>query len=170
MDTTVSRRTFVTGAAAAAVATAAAGVATARADTLEDLADQLGIPADTFTKTIERYNTMYTTGVDRDFDVPKNYLSQVKTAPFYAYPLVCSVLTIPFGLHVNDDSQVCTAEDEPIAGLFAVGNAQGDVFGQDYPVHYPGISHGRCVTFGQLVGEALAKDTVLTQIIEPVED
>ena len=56
-----------------------------RADTLEDLADQLGIPADTFTKTIERYNTMYTTGVDRDFDVPKNYLSQVKTAPFYAY-------------------------------------------------------------------------------------
>lgn len=32
MDTTVSRRTFVTGAAAAAVATAAAGVATARAD------------------------------------------------------------------------------------------------------------------------------------------
>lgn len=141
-----------------------------RADTLEDLADQLGVSADTFVKTIERYNTMYTTGVDRDFDVPKNYLSQVKTAPFYAYPLVCSVLTIPFGLHVNDDSQVCTAEDEAIAGLFAVGNAQGDVFGQDYPVHYPGISHGRCVTFGQLVGEALAKDTVLTQIIEPVED
>ena len=32
MDTTVSRRTFVTGAAAAAVATAAAGVAAARAD------------------------------------------------------------------------------------------------------------------------------------------
>lgn len=55
------------------------------------------------------------------------------------------------------------------SGLFAAGNAQGDVFGQDYPVHYPGISHGRCVTFGQLVGEALAKGTVLTDIIEPVE-
>ena len=141
-----------------------------KADTLADLAKQLGIPAETFEKTVERYNSMAEAGEDRDFDVPEQFLSRIKTAPFYAYPLVCSTLTIPFGLHVNDDSQVCTEQDEPIAGLFAVGNAQGDVFGQDYPVHYPGISHGRCVTFGQLVGEALAKDTVLTKIIEPLED
>ena len=141
-----------------------------KADTLEELAEALGIPAETFVKTVERYNSMAEGGADRDFDVPEQFLSQIKTAPFYAYPLVCSTLTIPFGVHVNDDSQVCTPEDEPIAGLFAVGNAQGDVFGQDYPVHYPGISHGRCVTFGQLVGEAVAKGTVLTDIIEPVED
>ena len=140
------------------------------ADTLEELAEKLGIPADALVSTIERYNSMAEGGEDRDFDVPAQFLSEIKTAPFYAYPLVCSVLTIPFGLHVNDDSQVCTPDDDPIAGLFAVGNAQGDVFGQDYPVHYPGISHGRCVTFGQLVGEALAKGTVLTDIIEPVEN
>lgn len=141
-----------------------------RADSLEELAAALDIPADAFAKTVERYNGMFDAGEDRDFDVPAQFLSQVKNPPFYAYPLVCSTLTIPFGLHVNDDSQVCTPEDEPIAGLFAVGNAQGDVFGQDYPVHYPGISHGRCVTFGQLVGSALAQDTVLTKIITPVED
>ena len=141
-----------------------------KADTLEELAEKLGIPADALVSTVERYNSMAEGGEDRDFDVPAQFLSEIKTAPFYAYPLVCSVLTIPFGLHVNDDSQVCTPDDDPIAGLFAVGNAQGDVFGQDYPVHYPGISHGRCVTFGQLVGEALAKGTVLTDIIEPVEN
>jgi len=141
-----------------------------RADTLEGLAEALGIPADQFVATVERYNGMREAGYDRDFDVPTQFLSQVKTAPFYAYPLVCSTLTIPFGLHVDDNSQVCTEDDQPIAGLFAVGNAQGDVFGQDYPVHYPGISHGRCVTFGQLVGAALAQDTVLTKIITPVAD
>ena len=136
-----------------------------KADTLEELAEKIGVPADKLKETVEGYNAMYQKGEDTLFDVPAQFLSEVKTAPFYATPLVCSTLTIPFGLHVNDDSQVCTEDDEPIAGLFAVGNVQGDFFGKDYPVHCPGISHGRCVTFGQLVGEALAKDTVLTDLI-----
>ena len=135
-----------------------------KADTLEDLADQLGIPADKFAATVERYNSMYDAGEDSDFDVPAQFLSKIQTAPFYATPLVCSVLTIPFGIHVNDDSQACTADDEPIAGLYAVGNAQGDFFGVDYPVHCPGISHGRCVTFGQIVGEAVATDIKPTEL------
>ncbi|EQI15206.1 UNVERIFIED_ORG: fumarate reductase/succinate dehydrogenase flavodomain protein, partial [Clostridioides difficile F501] len=44
------------------------------------------------------------------------------------------------------------------------GNVQGDFFGKDYPVHCPGVSHGRCVTFGQLVGEACAKDTTIGEL------
>lgn len=137
-----------------------------KADTLEDLAEQLGVPVDAFVATVERYNSMYEKGQDTDFDVPAQFLSQIKTAPFYATPIVCSTLTIPFGLHVDDNSQVLTAEDKPIDGLFAIGNVQGDFFGYDYPVHCPGVSHGRCVTFGQLVGEALAKDTVISDLPE----
>ena len=71
---------------------------------------------------------------------------------------------MPFGLHVNLDSQVLTEDEQPIDGLFAVGNVQGDFFANSYPVHCPGLSHGRGLTFGQLVGEALAKDTVLTAL------
>ena len=135
-----------------------------KADTLDDLAKQLDIPADTFKATVERYNSMAEAGEDVDFDVPAQWLAPVKTAPFYATKSVCSTLTIPFGLHVNADSQVLTAEDEPIPGLFAIGNVQGDFFGKDYPVHCPGVSHGRCVTFGQLVGEACAKDTTIGEL------
>lgn len=136
-----------------------------KANSLDELAEKIGVPADQLKKTVEEYNAAYQAGKDTKFDVPAQFLSEIKTAPFYATPLVCSTLTIPFGLHVNDDSQVCTAEDEPINGLFAVGNVQGDFFGKDYPVHCPGISHSRCLVFGQLVGEALAKDTVLTGLI-----
>ena len=134
-----------------------------KADTLDELAEQLDIPADTFKAAVERYNSMADTGEDVDFGVPEQFLAPVKTAPFYATKNVCSTLTIPFGLHVNADSQVLTAEDEPIAGLFAIGNVQGDFFGKDYPVHCPGVSHGRCVTFGQLVGEALAQGKVISE-------
>lgn len=136
-----------------------------KADTIEDLARQIGVPAENLQATIERYNSMYEKSEDTDFDVPAQFLSEIKTAPYYATPLVCSTLTIPFGLHVNDQSQVCTEDDAPIAGLYAIGNVQGDFFGTDYPVHCPGISHGRSVTFGQLVGEALANDTVITETI-----
>ena len=135
-----------------------------QADTIEELAEKLGVPADKLQASVDEYNTAYANGKDVRFDVPAQFLSEIKTAPFYATPVVCSVLTIPMGLHVDDNSQVCTEDDEPIAGLFAIGNVQGDFFGLNYPVHCPGISHSRCVTFGQLVGEALAKDSVLTEI------
>lgn len=134
-----------------------------KADTLEELAQKLGVDGTSLQVTVDRYNSMAEAGTDEDFGVPEMLLTQVKTAPFYATPNLCSTLVIPFGLHVNDDSQVLTADDEPISGLFAIGNTQGDFFALAYPVHCPGVSHGRCVTFGQLVGEALAKDTVLTQ-------
>lgn len=136
-----------------------------QADTLEELADKLGIPSDQFTATVKRFNEMYDSGVDVDFGVPKDFLSRIQTPPFYACPSICSMLVVPFGLHVDNNSQVCTEDDTPIEGLFAVGNMQGDFFGLSYPVICPGISIGRCWTFGQLVGEALAKDTVLTEIV-----
>jgi len=134
-----------------------------RADTLDELAGQIGVPADKLKESVDRYNSMFAKGEDTDFSVPAQFLSEIKTAPFYSAPSVCSKLVVIYGLHVNSDSQVCTDSDAPIAGLFAVGNAQGDFFGVDYPVHCPGISHGRALTFGQLVGEALAKDTVITK-------
>lgn len=135
-----------------------------KADTLEDLAKQMDVPADAFAATVERYNSLAAAGEDIDFDVPAQFMAPVQNPPFYATRNVCTTLTIPFGLHVNPDSQVLTDEDEPIKGLFAIGNVQGDFFGKDYPVHFPGVSHGRCVTFGQLIGEALAKDTVISEL------
>ena len=135
-----------------------------RADSLEELAKKMEVPADVFTSEVSTFNSWYDKGEDSQFGVPERFLSKVQTAPFYAVRNLCSVLVIPFGLHVDKNSQVCTEEDKPIDGLFAVGNMQGDFFGVSYPVHYPGISHGRAITFGQLVGEALAKGTVISEL------
>ena len=132
-----------------------------RADTLEDLASQLGIPADEFKATVDRYNGMCANGVDVDFGVPKRFLASVDTPPFYALNVPAKTLVVPFGLHVNENSQVCTESDEPIDGLFAVGNVQGDFFSFTYPVTCPGLSHGRSLTFGNLVGAALAKGELI---------
>jgi hypothetical protein len=57
---------------------------------------------------------------------------------------------------VNTNLEVLDEHDEPLGGLYAVGNVQGDMFAVDYPTVFPGLSHGRCVTFGRLVGLHLA--------------
>lgn len=134
------------------------------ADTLEELAQQLDIPTDNFLATVERYNGYCDTGIDEEFDTPERFLAPIIEPPFYAIPVPCNTLCVPFGLHVDKNSQVCTEDDTPINGLYAVGNAQGDFFGFAYPMPCPGISHGRCIFFGQLVGEAVAKGVTIHDV------
>ena len=122
-----------------------------KADTLEELADMIGVPADNLVASAAEYTADFEQGSDPRFGVVAQMLSPVDTAPFYAVPIHAANLAVAFGLHVNDDSQVCTDDDQPIAGLF--------------PVHCPGCSTGRSLVFGQLIGEALAKDTTLTELI-----
>ena len=136
-----------------------------QADTLEELAELIGVPAGNLAAAVEGYNGMAEKGEDTQFGVVADWLSPVQQAPFYAIPIHASNLSVCYGVHVNDDSQVCTDDDQPIAGLFAAGNCQGDFFGFNYPVHCPGCSTGRSLVFGQLIGEALAKDTTVTELI-----
>ncbi len=136
-----------------------------QADTLEELAEMIGVPAENLVAAAEGYNAMAEKGEDTQFGVVADWLSPVQQAPFYAIPIFASNLAVCYGVHVNDDSQVCTDDDQPIAGLFAAGNCQGDFFGFNYPVHCPGCSTGRSLVFGQLIGEALAKDITVTELI-----
>lgn len=126
-----------------------------KAETLEELAEKIGVPAENLQASVARYNRMCEAGQDDDFGVPERFLSSVVDGPFYACRINAWVLAIPYGLHVNTESQVCDNDDNPIEGLYAVGNAQGDFFANSYPVAVPGISHGRALTFGRLVGQNL---------------
>ena len=77
--------------------------------------------------------------------------------PVYKVEVGTQVSGIVEKMYVDYNSQVCTEDDEPIAGLYAVGNVQGDYFANSYPVTCPGSSHGRSICFGRLVGCALAR-------------
>ena len=71
------------------------------------------------------------------------------------------MLVVPFGVNVDSHSRVCDGDDKPIEGLYAIGNVQGNFFTDSYPMIFSGISHGRGMTFGWLVGKALASDTLV---------
>ena len=132
-----------------------------KGETLDELAEAIGVPGDALKRTVERYNSFCDAGEDPDFGVPPRFLSSVKDGPFYASNVSAWLLALPYGLRVNQNSQVLDTEDQPIGGLFAIGNVQGDFFANSYPVTLPGTSHGRGMTYGYLVGSALARGETL---------
>jgi succinate dehydrogenase/fumarate reductase flavoprotein subunit len=132
-----------------------------QADTIEELAVKMKVPPAALRKTVDRYNQLVEKGVDEDFGKRKELLFPIKKPPFYAGLMKSALLTTTSGLRVDNQLRVLDEQDEPLGGLYAVGNVQGDMFAVDYPTVFPGLSHGRCVTFGRLVGLQLAGRNVL---------
>ena len=100
-------------------------VATYVADTLEELAEQLELPVDTFVATVERYNELCAKGVDEDFGKKSQWLAPVDTPPFYGAKRWPRLSTILSGVDVDKYMRVLTAEGEVIPGLYACGNCGG---------------------------------------------
>lgn len=100
-----------------------------KADTLEELAEKMGIDANTFTETVEKFNKAVETGVDEEFGRPTftgdvanpNGTPAILTGPFYACLRTPAAHITKGGLNVNRDTQVLNKDGNPISGLWAAG-------------------------------------------------
>lgn len=119
--------------------------------------------------TIDEYNAAATS--DEEFD-PKgldgkgtegltpqksNWAVRIDEPPFYCYP-VRSGITFGFGgLKINTDSEVLDSQENPIPGLWAVGNSTSEIFYNNYAA---GSAQTRGAVFGRIAG-AKAANAVL---------
>ncbi len=140
------------------------------ADTVEGLAEAMNayaaendwkltnIDPKALADTVARYNELCAAGRDDDFGKASKYLVPIEGGPYYAIPRGSNKLpAILGGLVVNADHQCLNGEFEPIAGLYAVGNASGQFFGGvDYPMDIEGLSIGRAITSGYYTGKLVA--------------
>lgn len=129
-----------------------------KADTLNELAQKMGVPADALNATVSRYNDLAKKGRDDDFGKNPEMLTAIDTPPFYAAYNSLALLVVLGGLKVNKNLQVLDTEGNVIPGLYASGNTSGGFFSNDYPVIVPGLSHSRAWTFGRLAGQYAAAD------------
>ena len=127
------------------------------ADSIEELAKKIGCDASTLSKTVERYNGMCEAGEDTDYYKKPVFLTPVKEGPFYALKVGPALLTVTGGLKTDINFECLDADGKPIEGLYALGNCMGDITAVDYPINVAGNSHGRCITYGYLLGKDLAK-------------
>lgn len=129
-----------------------------QADTIEELADKLGIPADTFAATVARYNELADKGVDEDFGKEGYRLSKLDTAPFYGVRqaggyLICTM----DGIRIDESMRALDAEGSPIEGLYVCGDCSGSYFNASYPNLLAGAAAGRSATFARLAGKLAAQ-------------
>lgn len=140
-----------------------------KGDTLEDLARKAGIDPQGLVATVTRFNEYAKTGVDPDFgrggrvyDLyqgdeevgPNPCLGPISKGPFFAVKVVPGEIGTFAGLRTDKNAQVLDRQDQPIGGLYAVGNDQANVFGGCYPG--PGATLGPALTFGYVAGRHVA--------------
>lgn len=139
------------------------------ADTLSELATRLGIDAEAFVATVDRFNGDAVAGKDEEFgrgeDIYSRYLGDaenkpnpclgpVRSGPFHAIELTLSDLGTVAGLKTDIDCRVMDSSGNPIEGLYAVGNDMLSIMRGRYPG--PGITLGPALTFGYLTGVHVA--------------
>lgn len=127
-----------------------------RADTLEELAELIEVDPAELKATVERYNKLCKEGEDKDFYKENHFLFPVEEGPFTACMVAPGLLAVCGGIHISDNFEVLNENDEPIPGLYAIGNCAGDIYAVDYPINIQGNSHGRCLVQGKCLGEQLA--------------
>ena len=122
------------------------------ADTLEELAEKIGVPVDAFVDTITRYNAAHAAGEDAEFGSPNAKLAPVLQAPFYAYRINPIALSSLVSLKVTENLEVVNNAGEVIPGLYAAGDM---CFGGNLVTTYQGAwGVGTALYTGRLAGES----------------
>ena len=90
-------------------------------DTLEELAEKMGVPVEKFKETIARYNEFCAQGRDRDFLKSKTFLRPIQEGPFFAIANYLYLDGVFGGLDVSPNMEVLK-NGEIVPGLFAAGD------------------------------------------------
>ena len=129
-------------------------------DTIEELAEKLGLPAKTLAQTIADFNAAVQPGEflwnKKDgkkavgITPPKsNWAVPIDQGPYIAYPIICCNVFTNGGLATDIHGRVVSNDSEPIPGLYAAGEMTGIYYGK-----YPGgTSVLRSLVFGKRAGE-----------------
>ena len=140
------------------------------ADSLRALAASLAIDADGFDATVRAFNDGAARGEDPAFargvsaynrangdpdHRPNPSLGALATPPFYAVRLVPGDIGTFTGLSTDTRARVLDKDEQPLPGLYAVGNDMASPMGGAYPG--AGITIGSGMTYGFIAANHLAR-------------
>ena len=144
-------------------------VSVVESDTIEKLADGLGINRQGLVSTVSQFNVAVKEGEfnptvldgkhTEGIDPPKtNWALPLDTPPYLGYAVTCGITFTFGGLKIDNRAQVLDTEDAFIPGLYAAGELVGGLFYHNYPGG-AGLMAGS--VFGRIAGASAAKDALL---------
>ena len=151
-------------------------------NSFEDLAVQIGVPADRLRTTAERFNALARQGHDDDFNrgdsaydnyygdptLPNPNLHPLGSPPYYAFQIILGDLGTSGGLRTDEYARVLREDESVIDGLYATGNTAAAVMGRSYAG--AGATIGPAMAFGYVAATHIAKTAAADQSDSPTTD
>ncbi len=121
-----------------------------KADTLDELAEKIGVPAEKLISTVEEYNKMCRNKDDAKFGKREELLFPLEKGPFIAMKVGTALLEVVGGLSINTKMQVLDKNGNTIEGLYAIGDTTGGMYGHEYVT--------TILTWGYIAAETIANE------------
>jgi tricarballylate dehydrogenase len=143
-----------------------------KADTIEGLAQKLGLDPANLARTVAEFNAAVRPGT---FDHTRlddcrtegltpaktHWAQRIDTPPFVGYPLRTGITFTYLGLDVDEETRVCDANGTRLPNLFCAGEMMaGNVLGQGY---LAGIGMTIGTVFGRIAGREAARASLQRQ-------
>jgi 3-oxosteroid 1-dehydrogenase len=141
-----------------------------RADTIEALAEKIGLDPSKLQGVITRTNGFAAAGVDPEFGrgssafdrlvcgdprlKPNAALGPINKGPYYAIRIDLGDMGTKGGLRIDKHARVVRKDSTPIDGLYATGNTTGTIFNRAYPGS--GSTLGPAMTFAFIAANHMA--------------
>ncbi|MDD3409446.1 MAG: FAD-dependent oxidoreductase [Eubacteriales bacterium] len=121
-------------------------------NTIEELAEQIGVDPATLAETVTTYDGYVESGVDADFGKEVMDMT-IKTGPFYATPHKPNVHHTMGGVHINTSAEVIDTNGNVIPGLYAAGEVCGGIHAGN---RLGGNAVADAFTFGRIAAQSIA--------------
>lgn len=125
-------------------------------DTIEALAQEMGIPADQLQATLDTWNNSVKDKNDSEFGRTTGMDNDLSAAPYYAIQIAPGIHYTMGGVKINTNTEVLNESGDPIPGLFAAGEVTGGLHGQN---RIGGNSVAEIIIFGRQAGIKAAEFT-----------
>lgn len=136
-------------------------------DSIDALAEGIGVDKDRLTKTIKNYNSFANNGEDYKCGREAQYMRAFDGKKYYAMYMVSGLLNTQGGPKRSANAEVLDTQGNPIPHLYSAGECGGITV----CMYQGGTNIAECITFGRIAGKnaAAVKDTLPTYTVEAVE-
>lgn len=135
-------------------------------DTVEELAEKMGVPANGLTKTIEEVETALMDGEDIKFGRDVTTMKSLKNGPYYAVEMFAGIVNTMGGAKRNQNGEIVDYNDVAIPHLYGAGEF-GDIWAKEYQ---GSCNFGGGLVFGRISGKnasSAKSDSVQEDLVKP---
>lgn len=126
-----------------------------KADTIEELAQQIGVPPENLLDTMKKVNSYAEKGVDPEFGRKKEHLVKfnLKKGPYYALKGIRAFFLTLGGVTVTPAFEAKNPQGDVIRNLYVVGQDIGGLYDSSYDLRCEGSASSFAMTSGRVAAE-----------------